>query len=67
MLKPEKRSRPVVTMVWTRKRRLRALLVAFVFVVALVAAGSLALHSLLIEATLDPGSKAKQVRLCMCE
>lgn len=42
---------------WTRIKRMRALLVAFMFVVVVVATGSWLVHSLFIQVVLSDGSQ----------
>ena len=46
---------------WTRIKRMRALLIAFMFVVVVVATGSWLVHSLLIQVDLSGGSQHLQV------
>ena len=58
--------RTVVTMGWTSKRRVRALLVALVFGVLLVSAASLALHYSLLLTEVTDGKTKKQVTLFVC-
>lgn len=51
---------------WTPIKRVRALLIAFMFVVVVVATGSWLVHSLLIQVVLSNGSQQMQVLLsCM--